>query len=159
MGESIPLWNIVAFAVVLAGMIVLFVLHLQFRKKFKLFMKGKDGVSLEATLQWLTNKVASVDDTLEAHKEALEFIDGRVKRSIRGYSLVRYNAYDGAGGEQSFSTGLLDEHGDGYILSVVSNRNHTGVYSKRVISGSAEVSLTEEETMALVEAKKGLRHE
>ena len=76
---------------------------------------------------------------------------------MRGYSLIRYDAYIGAGGAQSFSTGLLDEHADGFILSVVANRNHTGVYAKRINRGVAESSLTEEETQALQEAKNAIK--
>ncbi len=125
-------------------------------QKLRAFMTGKDGASLEATLAWLTQKAASVDMTLEAHKEALEMIDARVKRSIRGYSLVRYNAYESAGGDQSFASGLLDEHQDGYILSVITNRNHVGVYAKKINRGIPEVVLTEEETDALTAAKKSL---
>jgi hypothetical protein len=119
-------------------------------------MTGKDGASLEATLAWLTQKMAATDDTLHAHKEALEMIDGRVKRSIRGYSLIRYDAYENGGGEQSFASGLIDEHQDGYILSVMTNRNHVGVYAKKINRGTPEVTLTKEELDALNTAKKSL---
>jgi hypothetical protein len=152
-----PLWAIVAFALVLLCMGFLFLLVIRLRSRLTKFMTGKDGASLETTLQWVTKKIAETDETLDTHKEALKFIDRRVQRSIRGYSLIRYDAYLGAGGGQSFSSGLLDEHGDGYILSVVSNRNHTGVYAKRVTAGTAESSLTEEEAKALHEAKKGIK--
>jgi hypothetical protein len=127
------------------------------QKKLRVFMSGKDGASLEATLAWLTQKTAATDTTLEAHKEALEMIDARVKRSIRGYSLVRYDAYESSGGEQSFASGLLDEHQDGYILSVITNRSHVGIYAKKINRGIPEVSLTDEETDALNAAKKSLK--
>lgn len=155
MGVSIAL--IIGGAVILAGAIgttIFLVLRLQ--KKLRIFMNGKDGNNLEATLLDLTEKAAGLETTLRAHKEGLEFIDGRVKRSIRGYSLVRYNAYDDAGGEQSFASGLLDEHGDGYILSVITNRNHVGVYAKKVREGKAETSLTHEEQEALTEANHSI---
>jgi hypothetical protein len=119
-------------------------------------MNGKDGANLETTLFELTGKVSGLEETLQSHKEGLEYIDARVKRSIRGYSLVRYNAYDDAGGEQSFASGLLDEYGDGYILSVITNRNHVGVYAKKVAGGNAETALTTEEQEALTEAKQPL---
>ena len=135
---------------------VLFVMVIKLEKRIRTFMVGKDASSLEATLGWLTEKSASVDDTLEAHKEALEIIDARVQHSIRGYSLVRYNAYDGAGGEQSFAIGLLDEHVDGHILSVITSRNHVGVYAKKIAAGIAESTLTDEENLALVQAKHSL---
>lgn len=139
------------------GIIILSVALYRINKKLRAFMAGKDGASLEATLAWLTQKAAATDDTLHAHKEGLEMIDRRVKRSLRGYSLVRYNAYENVGGEQSFASGLIDEHEDGYILSVITNRNHVGVYAKKVNRGIADVSLTEQETDALNAAKKSLK--
>lgn len=153
---SIPLSISIALAILLIAVLGFFVAHMRLRAKLRTFMTGKDGSSLEATLAWLTHKAAQVDGTLEAHKDALELIDGRVKRSIRGYSLVRYNAYESAGGEQSFASGLLDEHGDGYILSVITNRNHVGVYAKKINRGTPEVSLTDQETDALKAAQKSL---
>lgn len=156
MGQSIPLitFAIITILAIAVGILIFIVLNLQ--KKLRVFMNGKDGANLEATLLWLTQKVAAIDNTLEAHKEGLEYIDGRVKRSIRGYSLVKYDAYDNAGGEQSFASGLLDEHGDGYVLSVITNRNHVGVYAKKIIAGKPETSLTDEETTALTQAKQPL---
>ncbi len=115
-------------------------------------MSGKDGADLEETLTLLTERTIANERTLSAHKEGLEFIDARVKKSLRGYSLVRYNAYTDGGGEQSFASGLLDERGDGYILSVITNRNHVGLYAKKVVGGTAQQSLTREENEALASA-------
>lgn len=131
---------------------VALVLLYRLKKKLRVFMSGKDGVDLEDTLILLSERTATNERTLTAHKEGLEFIDARVKKSLRGYSLVRYNAYADGGGEQSFASGLLDERGDGYILSVITNRNHVGLYAKKVIGGTAQQSLTREETEALASA-------
>jgi hypothetical protein len=156
MGNSIPLiiYGILIILAITVGVLIFLVVGLQ--KKLRMFMNGKDGANLEHTLSSLTDKVAGIEQTLQAHKEGLEYIDARVKRSIRGYSLVRYNAYDDAGGEQSFASGLLDEYGDGYIHSVITNRNHVGVYAKKINAGTAETSLTTEEQQALNEAKQPL---
>lgn len=156
MGGSIPffVWTIElgVITVLVVAVIIQSILLWKLHKRLATFMVGKDAASLEATLAWLTEKSASVDGTLDAHKEALEHIDRRVKRSIRGYSLVRYDAYENGGGEQSFASGLLDEHGDGYILSVITNRNHVGVYAKKVRNRKADGALTTEENRALQEA-------
>lgn len=153
---SIPPITIIVVAFLIVGLISMGISLNRLNKKLRKFMTGKDGSSLEATLAWLTQKSASTDNTLEAHKEALEIIDRRVKRSIRGYSLVRYDAYESSGGEQSFASGLIDEHQDGYILSVITNRSHVGVYAKKINRGIPEVTLTDEETEALNSAKKSL---
>ncbi len=156
MGQSIApiLIGVVIVLIIAVGVLIYLVVTLQ--KKLRIFMNGKDGANLETTLSDLTSSVSDIQQTLGAHKEGLEFIDSRVKRSIRGYSLIKYDAYDNAGGEQSFASGLLDEYGDGYVLSVITNRNHVGVYAKKVIEGKPETSLTTEEQEALTEAKKPL---
>lgn len=163
MGGSIPSIAIVLFigtAILLAAAIgVLAYMLVQHRRRLRAFMNGRDGSNLEEALLMLTDKVAMIEETLKAHKEGLEYIDERVKRSIRGYSLVRYDAYDNAGGEQSFASGLLDEHGDGYVLSVITNRSHVGVYAKKIIDGKPETNLTTEEKQALIEAKEAVHYE
>ncbi len=153
---SIPSPILITLVLFAIAIIALLIAVFRLRTKLRTFMNGKDGASLEATLAWLTQKIAGIDDTLHAHKEGLEMIDTRVKRSLRGYSLIRYDAYESSGGAQSFASGLIDEHGDGYILSVITNRSHTGVYAKKINRGIPEVSLTSEETDALNAAKKSL---
>lgn len=155
--QSIPLWLKVALGTLSISTVVLIIVSLQMHRRLKSFMAGKDGASLEAVLAWLTQKNAQIEETLEAHKEALEMIDSRVKKSVRGYSLVRYDAYEDTGGNQSFASGIIDESGDGFVLSVITNRNHVGVYAKPVSRGVSIASLTKEEEQALETSKKSLK--
>lgn len=156
MVQSIPLWLVITLAIMSLFLIVLALTSIILHKKLSSFMKGKDGASLESVLSWLTQKNAQVQDTLDAHKEALEMIDNRIKKSIRGYSLVRYDAYEDNGGNQSFASALIDESGDGFILSVITNRNHVGVYAKPVSRGTPLPTLTKEESLALETSKKSI---
>lgn len=152
MGESTGLIVVIVCSTLAIITAVVLVLLYRLNKKLTIFMSGKDGADLEETLTLLTERTIANERTLSAHKEGLEFIDARVKKSLRGYSLVRYNAYTDGGGEQSFASGLLDERGDGYILSVITNRNHVGLYAKKVVGGTAQQSLTREENEALASA-------
>lgn len=117
-------------------------------------MQGKNGASLEECVATSIERNTNVEKTLTAHKEALEIINTRLTGSIRGLSLVHYNAFQNAGGTQSFAAGFLDEQGNGFILSVVTNRNHVGVYAKPIRDYQSEVELTPEETQALNQAKE-----
>ncbi len=153
---SIALITYIVMAGLILAIIILFLMIIKLNQKIKTFMTGKNGSSLEATLSWLTEKSAKTDETLQIHKKALDIVDARVKKSIRGYSLIRYNAYEDIGGEQSFATSLIDEHQDGYILSVITNRNHVGIYAKKINRGISDTTLTEEEQDALKIATKSL---
>lgn len=156
MTGSIPSIIFGSVIVLLGGVLFLVIQIVRLKKKVGMFMQGKDASSLEEVLQLLTQKIDAIEETLKAHKEALEYIDNRVKKSIRGYSLVKYNAYGDAGGEQSFASGLLDEEANGYILSIITNRNHVGVYAKKISEGKPDSSLTDEEALALKDAQVSL---
>lgn len=128
--------------------------HLKLRRKLTAFMQGNNAASLEESLKHMTDRSAIVEKTLSAHKQALEHLNDRLAKSIRGHSLVRYNAFPDTGGLQSFASGLLDEHGNGFILSVVTSRSHVGIYAKPVTTYKPAVELTTEEAQALQEAKE-----
>ena len=74
------------------------------------------------------------------------------RSSIKQSALVRYDAFDDIGGQQSFSLCLLDGHKNGYILTYLTGRNSTRSYAVRVEKGRASRQLSDEESQAFVEA-------
>lgn len=153
---SIPLPDIIIAFLIITVLIVLAVKISQMERKLHSFMAGRDGASLESTLQWLTKKISEIDETLLAHKEGLEILDKRVQKSVRGLSLVHYDAYESDGGLQSFASTSLDEHQNGFVLSVITNRNHVGIYAKKINRGTPQSNLSVEENDSLELAKKSL---
>ncbi len=151
--ESIP-FIIGLLAFIVLAVAALFIAHIRLSRKLKRFMLGKSASSLEESLESIIERNSTIEKTLSAHKEALEIINTRLSGSIRGTSLVRYDAFQNSGGAQSFAAGFLDEHGNGFILSVVTNRSHVGVYAKPVAGFVATVELTPEESEALMKTKE-----
>jgi hypothetical protein len=144
----------ISLAILFIAAVILGILLWKQHQLLKTFMRGKKGAALEDTLQWLIEKHAQVDDTLKAHKEALEHIDGRVEQCVRTPEIIKFNAEPNLGSEQSFATTILNEQGDGFILSALTHRNHLGLYTKKVIKFTPTVTLTEEEKEVLTTAKK-----
>ena len=68
---------------------------------------------------------------------------------------VRFNPFKGtgAGGNQSFATALLNENGDGVVLSSLYSRERVSVYAKPVQKFSSEYELSGEEKQAIKSAK------
>lgn len=89
---------------------------------------------------------------------ALKVLDRKVHTSPRGLGLVLFKAFDGvkSGGNNSFALALLNERGDGAIVSTLHSRDRVNVYSKAVAGFKAHVMLTEEEQEALTKAQKSL---
>jgi len=129
------------------------------KRRIEELTNGQGGASLEENIKTILDKSASIERVLGAHKEAFEVINARLSGSIRGFSLVRFNAFQASGSPQSFAAGFLNEEGAGFILSVLVNRNHVGVYAKPVENFKSLNQLTEEETQALLEAREKLSYE
>lgn len=118
--------------------------------------KGADGKSLENAIRSLHTRV----EKLEAHagktNAEISGIDRRVTRAVQGVSVERFDPFQNAGGQQSFATALLNEKGDGIVISGIHSRDGVRVYAKEVSGYSSERELSEEESRAIAEAKKKL---
>ena len=53
----------------------------------------------------------------------------------------------------SFSAALVDDAGDGLVLSSIHARGESRTYAKGIVAGSSEITLTPEEQQALAAAR------
>jgi hypothetical protein len=76
----------------------------------------------------------------------------RVSSLVGTVGLTRYDAFDDAGGQLSYSAAFLDEAGDGVVLSTLNGRAETRSYAKPVRGGRYEHHLSDEERAAIAMA-------
>ena len=69
--------------------------------------------------------------------------------AIRHIAVVRYDAFPDMGGRLSFSAALLDDSGDGLVLTSINGRSETRTYAKGVKAGASEHQLSPEEQQAI----------
>ena len=72
-----------------------------------------------------------------------------LSQALRHVSVVRYDAFGDLGGRFSFSAALLDDSGDGIILTSIHGRSETRTYVKGVTNGQADIDLSPEERKAM----------
>jgi hypothetical protein len=82
----------------------------------------------------------------------LDAAERRLEQSLSRASVIRYDAYDEMSGRQSSSIAILDEHGDGVVLSSILHREQARFYAKGVSGGSSELGISPEEREAIEEA-------
>ena len=75
--------------------------------------------------------------------------------AIRHVSVVRYDAFGDMGGRLSFSAAMLDDGGDGLVLTAIHGRSETRSYIKGVKAGQSDASLSPEEQQAITFALRG----
>jgi hypothetical protein len=72
-----------------------------------------------------------------------------VADAIRHVAVVRYDAFGDMGGRLSFSAAMLDDGGDGLVLTSINGRSETRTYAKGVKNGASELTLSPEEEQAV----------
>src|SRR4029078_9408263 len=110
---------------------------------------GGDGTSLESTMQANLDQVSKLArdvDDLAARSAMLELVQ---RQAVQRVWLVRFNPFEDTGGNQSFALALLDQHGDGLVMSSLHARAGTRVYGKAIANGRSEAALSDEESEAL----------
>jgi hypothetical protein len=78
-----------------------------------------------------------------------------VRQSLRHVAVVRYDAFSDMGGRLSFSAAIVDDAGDGIVLSSIHARGESRTYAKGIVDGRSSITLTPEEQQALGAARKG----
>ena len=73
--------------------------------------------------------------------------------ALRHLAVVRYDAFDEMGGRLSWSLALLDDGGDGVVLTSIRGRNEARTYAKSVTSWRSDQDLSPEETEAITHAR------
>jgi hypothetical protein len=75
--------------------------------------------------------------------------------AMQRFHLIRYDAFEDMGGRLSFSCALLDDHGDGVVITSINGRTETRTYAKPVSNLTSEHNLSEEERQAITGAAAG----
>jgi hypothetical protein len=75
--------------------------------------------------------------------------------AIQKFHMVRYDAFEDMGGRLSFSAALLNDHGDGVVLTSINGRTETRTYAKPVSELTSDYNLSEEEREAIAGAVAG----
>ena len=149
---------IIALAVVTFIMLVVLVVNtvqiILLRKRYKIFMSGKNARNLEKTL---IERLDQVDGLLKANavnERNIKRIFNNMKFTFQKVGLVKYDAFNEMGGKLSFSLALLNESDDGFVMNAVHSREGCYTYIKEIVGGNSIIVLAEEEQEALNMAKE-----
>ncbi len=138
--------NLLIFALI-AIIAILTILVIRLELRIKKLVAGKDGKSLESAISSIKKGVMRLDALHNEMRNQVEGVEKRVKKGIRRAETVRFNPFKGtgSGGNQSFATALLDEGGNGVVLSSLYSRERVSVFAKPVTNYSSDYELSGEE--------------
>ncbi|MCK4259416.1 MAG: DUF4446 family protein [Halanaerobiales bacterium] len=153
--QTLPFLIQTLLIVVLA--IVIIVTFLRTSKLTKIIKKvthNQDGMSIEAIIHQYYSKIDSIQkNQQEIMKEQAQIVE-ILKNCFSKSGIVRFNPFDQVGGDQSFVIALLDQEGNGIVMSSLYGRNQSRFYGKPIVNGKSSYTLSDEEKKAIQQALK-----
>jgi hypothetical protein len=124
-------------------------------RQFRQLSSGIEGQPLDELLQKILDRSETDSKTLARLEADLRALGTEVQTHVQNVGLVRYNAFNDTGGDQSYALALLDDHGDGAIVNGLFHRTECRVYVKPVQEWKSTYSMSDEEAEAIRRAKEG----
>jgi hypothetical protein len=147
----------VAIAACAAAVLALLVAFVVWRRQAR--MQSAQSLVLSSgrqdLLDFAISLQARIDDLHRAVDEVaagLSRVDRRVDGSVTNTAVVRFDAYEGTGGQQSASVAFLDATRTGTVFTAIQGRDYARIYVKDLDRGRSSVALSPEEQEAVERA-------
>lgn len=149
----VPTYLLVAFfALWLLIITILLIRSLVHYNRLTANVSQKDLVS---ALNHFISVSSQNSDDIKSTSEKLSQEIIQNKNHFQRLGFKRYNPFTDTGGDQSFSAALLDENGNGIMISSLHSRENTRLYAKKVENGKVNnQALSKEEQAVINEALK-----
>ncbi len=114
-------------------------------KRLSILLSGKRAGDLEDVIDEFVKTARRLDERTRLIAQEIDSINERLAKAIQRVELTRFNPFRDQGGNQSFATCLMDENGDGLVISSLYSRDKVSVYAKPLKEGKSEYELSQEE--------------
>ncbi len=145
---------LVIFLMILDIALIVIVLNLKMQvdrmnNRYRSFMKGADGASLEKNLRSKINRIDKYAKNIDKLDATInQVVESQIK-NIHKYGMVKYDAFDDVGGKLSFVLAVLDDQNTGFVLNAVHSKENCFLYLKEIVKGESYIMLSDEEVQAL----------
>ena len=145
---------VVALLALVLGVVAVLALR-RIRRDLTLLAADGDAPSFVEAVARKTEEVRGLRTEVDDLAALLARTRTELADALRHVSVVRYDAFGDMGGRLSFSAAMLDDGGDGLVLTAIHGRSETRSYMKGVKGGTSEASLSPEEQQAVSFALRG----
>ena len=134
------------------GIVLIYAFYLD--HKIVILTRGKSGASLEELIHTALTNAKKIEERNEYIIKHASILDEKISHALRNAQTIRYKAFDQNGSNQSFSVALVNEKGNGVVISSLHSHDHMSTFAKPVENYESTYELTEEELHVLSESQK-----
>ena len=122
--------------------------------KIVVLTRGASGASLEDIIKACITSAAKIKEQNEAIVSHAITLEEKISHSLRNAQTIRYKAYEVNGSNQSFSVALVNEKGNGVVITSLHSHDRMSTFAKPIEQYKSTYELTEEEQGVLDRAKE-----
>jgi len=152
---------IVGIAVAVVGVVLAAAALLKFyrlQRSYDLLSVSEGQESMVDVIARTREEIADLSYEVVATQRDLQTTRRDLAAALRHVAVVRYDAFGDMGGRYSFSAALLDDAGDGLMITSIHGRAETRTYLKGVRAGASDIDLSPEEQQAIATARGHIPH-
>ena len=123
-------------------------------RAYNALVSGDEKASFVETVRRQAAAVEAVRTDVDLLRSDLSAARVDLSDALRHVAVVRYDAFGDMGGRMSFSAALLDDAGDGLVLTSINGRSETRTYAKGVKGGASDHTMSPEEQQAIAYATR-----
>lgn len=154
--NSAPAWAVLALGLIaliaLVSAIMTYIALRKIRQRWAHLLAGVKVENIEDALEATLANGERISAELVTAQEGIARLEDQMESAKRYLAVVRYDAFDDVGGEQSFAFAMYDERGDGAVITSQVGRADCRVYAKQLKRGEADRELSREERSAIEQA-------
>ena len=136
-------------------MIVVMFLYIRLRRlemETGYLNRGMEGKSFSEIVSKNIHETERLMEAVKALAKRYDFVLRRLAGTLQHVGVVRFDAFRELGGRLSFSIALLDDRGNGLVMSSIYGRSESRTYAKPVVEGKSSYDLSPEEYEAIYRA-------
>jgi len=156
--EELTLALAIVAGVALLSFLLVLVVMLRIRKvrrEYRMLLGESGDQDLLATVGESVGKTRDFEQRMQSVTDAQEDLAAVGRLALQRFAIVRYDAFEDMGGQLSFSAAILDDYGDGIVVTSINGRTETRTYAKSVRAMKSHHNLSDEEREAIESAVSG----
>lgn len=126
------------------------------KRQYRVLSAADGRASFIEVVARKTEEVQGLREDVARLTGVLQGTQAELQQAVRHIGVVRYDAFGDMGGRMSFSAAMVDDHGNGFVITTIHARSESRSYIKELRGGMAEVNLSPEETAAVGDAVAGI---
>ena len=107
------------------------------------------GKDLESALQGLKSQLLENKTKQNELEQLVKAYVQKSRAAVQKVGFKKYDAYEDAGGQQSFVAVFLDADNNGVLMNCMHGRQATRLYGKQIKAGKSDSQLSDEEVEVL----------